>query len=73
VTLKAEQYRYFAEWFEIACQAGVMPTRFRFPPDCTEEVWRFASPPVFDWSIDAGAKAVRVSFQLEQMPDWRGL
>ena len=70
VTLKAEQYEDFTEWYRTACRGGVIPTRFVFPPDNTEQVWRFASPPAYEW---ISAEAFRASFQLERLPEWVGL
>jgi hypothetical protein len=70
VTLKAEQFDDFLAWYKTACQGGILPTRFKFPPDNSEQVWRFASPPEYEWITN---EAFRVSFQIEQLPEWVGL
>lgn len=70
VTLKAEQLDDFVDWYKVACMGGVLPTRFKFPPDGAEQVWRFASPPQYEWIAN---EAFRVSFQLERLPEWVGL
>lgn len=70
ITLKAELYDDFAGWYKTACQGGVLPTRFKFPPNGVEQVWRFASPPEYEWVAN---EAFRVSFQLERLPEWVGL
>lgn len=69
--IRADQYQAFRDWFEVNCQSGVLPTRFRNPHDCKESVWRFTAPPQYEW-LD-GAVAVRVSYKLEQLPEWRNL
>ena len=69
--IRADQYRAFRDWFEINTQSGVLPTRFKNPIDCTEAVFRFTEPPQYEWL--EGAVAVRVSYKLEQLPEWSGL
>ena len=69
VTLKAEQYEDFKHWFIVDCMAGILPSRFKFPPNCKEEVWRFASPPTIQWLDKA---AFQASFRLESLPVWKG-
>ena len=72
VTLEASLYKVFRDWYRVACQSGVLPSRFKTPQG-VEVVMRFTAPPVYDWSIDPGAAAFRVSMTLEQMPEWAGL
>lgn len=73
VTVPAIDVQLYKDWYEI-CQSGVLPTRFRIPPNCgAEEVWRFAAPPAYDWSVDGAAKACRIAFKLEQLPHWKGV
>lgn len=64
----------FKQWYEDLCASGSLPTRFKIPPDCeNEEIWRFAAPPSYDWSIDGHGEACRISFKLEQLPHWYGV
>lgn len=70
ITLSAEVYQDFVNWYRVACQGGVFPTRFKFPPDHSEQVWRFASAPQYEW---ISAEAFKVSFDLERLPQWVGL
>lgn len=70
ITLKAEVFEDFQAWFKTACMGGVLPTRFVFPPDSSEQVWRFAAPPQYEWITN---ETFRVSFQLERLPEWVGL
>jgi hypothetical protein len=73
MVLKADLVEVFRQWYRDICAAGSLPTRFKIPPDCgVEQVWRFAAPPQYDWSVDGHAKACRVSMKLEQMPNWVG-
>ncbi|SCK48983.1 hypothetical protein VAR608DRAFT_4868 [Variovorax sp. HW608] len=72
VTLDASLYLTFRDWFRVSCQSGVLPTRFKTPWGA-EVVMRFTAPPAFDWGVDAGARAFRVSMTLEQMPEWASL
>lgn len=67
VTVKAEEVALWRTWFNDNCQGGVLPTRFKFPPNCSEQIWRFASPLTFDW-IDR--TACRIAFALEKLPQW---
>jgi hypothetical protein len=67
VTVPANLVALYRQWFEVSCQGGVLPTRFIFPPDCLEQIWRFSTPPTYDW-VDA--KACRISFSLEKLPQW---
>lgn len=73
LVLVAELVPSFRDWYEINCRSGVLPTRFKIPPNCRgEEVWRFASQPAYDWSIDGSGAACRIAFKLEQLPNWVG-
>jgi hypothetical protein len=72
ITLPSTVYDDFMYWFEVAMQGGVIPSRFKFPPDGREQVWRVSAPPQISW-IDSGGKAFRVELQIEQLPDWRTL
>lgn len=66
VTLKAEQYDDFMDWYRTLCMGGVYPTRI-ITPYGKEEVWRFTEPPQIEW-IDA--KAFRATLALERLPAW---
>lgn len=73
LTLRANLIPIFKVWFLDNCAGGTLPTRFKIPPACAaEEIWRFAAEPQYDWSIDASAKACRITFKLEQLPNWVG-
>jgi len=67
VTVNANLVEFFRDWYAVACQGGVLPTRLKFPPLCDEQIWRFSSPLTYDW-IDP--KACRISFTLEKLPQW---
>jgi hypothetical protein len=67
VTVIADKVQFWRDWFEQSCQGGVLPTRLKFPPNCSEQIWRFSTPLTFDW-IDA--TACRISFGLEKLPQW---
>ena len=67
--LEAKHYDAFIDWFNVACQGGVLPTRMKTPQG-KEEVWRFTEAPEINW-IDP--KAFEVSVKIEQLPAWRGL
>lgn len=69
VTLPAELVDFFRDWYELNCRSGVLPTRMKLPPDCIEEVWRFAAPPSYDW---VAKTACRISVKIEQLPHWVG-
>lgn len=74
VTLPRALVEPFREWYRDACLGGSLPTRFKIPPDCAEEeVWRFAAPLQYDWTVDANANACRITMKLEQMPNWVGV
>ena len=72
VTLDAELYPDFRDWFRINCQSGVLPTRVKTPQGI-EVVMRMREPPVIDWSIDPAPIAFRATVLLEQLPEWAGL
>ena len=65
-TFKAVDYTNFMDWFNIACQQGVKPTRMKTPYDA-DEVWRFSSPPEIVWLEPA---AFAVSCNIEQLAGW---
>lgn len=71
LTLDAALYPDFEEWFRIDCVRGVLPTRVK-RPDGTELVMRFTAPPVYEWP-EANPGVVRISANLEQLPEWVGL
>lgn len=68
-TFKAEDYQAFQDWFTVACQQGVIPTRVMTPYG-KEEVWRFTEAPQIQW-VDK--KAFNVSCSLEQLAGWETL
>jgi hypothetical protein len=70
VTLKAEQYQTFLDWFRISQQGGSLPTRIRRPQDGKEVVVRASAPPQIEW-IDKNAFSVKMKW--EQMPAWSSL
>lgn len=73
VIVKAAEVALWHSWYEDSCQGGVLPTRFKIPPSCTtEQVWRFAAPLQYDWSVEASGKACRITIKLEQLPHWIG-
>lgn len=72
VTLLASQYDDFMDWFRVACQAGVKPTRIKRPQDAKEVVARFSEPPTIQW-LDMDKQAFRVQCKFEQLPEWRAL
>lgn len=74
VTVPAALVEAYRVWYEDNCASGSLPTRFKIPPACAvEEIWRFAAPPQYDWSVDGHAKACRLIFKLEQLPNWYGV
>lgn len=48
VTLKAEFYQDFVDWFEVTCLAGVNATQMKDPLG-NEQAWRFTAPPEIEW------------------------
>lgn len=72
VTLRAEQYDDFMNWFRVNCQAGVLPTRIKRPQDAKEVVARFAEPPTIQWP-DMNKAAFQATCKFEQLPEWRNL
>ncbi len=67
VTVRAEEVVDWRTWYENNCQGGVLPTRFVFPPDCVEQIWRFSTPISYEW-IDSNA--CRLTFSIEKLPHW---
>lgn len=67
VTVRASEIPFWREWYDSRCQNGSLPTRLRFPPDCAEQIWRFSTPPSFQWVTK---DVVRISFSLEKLPQW---
>ena len=66
---EAKDYDAVLDWFNVACQGGVIPTRMTTPYG-KEEVWRFTEPFSISW-IDP--KAFSVSATIEQLPSWSSL
>lgn len=57
-------------WYQERCKSGVLPTRFIMPWG-EEQIWRFAGKLQYEWIRGPkGAVAVRISFNLEQLPQW---
>lgn len=74
VTVLAAEVVLWEQWYQLNCQSGTLPTRFKIPPECNrDEVWRFAGEPTYDWSIDGGGKVCRIGLKLEQLPNWVGV
>lgn len=69
VTLKAEVYQDFMDFYNVSCRQGVDPARFTHPSG-KKEVWRITNQPQINW-VDK--KAFEVSMELEQLPAWRTL
>lgn len=67
LTLKAAQYDDFFEWFRVAQQGGVIPTRIKRPQDGKETVVRASAPPQIQW-LDKNV--FHISMKWEQMPAW---
>jgi hypothetical protein len=72
VTLPAELYQPFRDWYSLNCASGTVPTRVKRPLDNAELVVRFAAPPAFAWP-PMEPTAFTVSCKLEQLPQWRSL
>lgn len=70
VTLKANQYQDFVNWFKINQQGGSIPTRITTPGDHKEIVVRAKEPPTIQW-VDA--KAFTATMSWEVMPGWEKL
>ena len=66
---EAKDYDTVMDWFNVACQGGVIPTRM-ITPYGKEEVWRFTEPFSITW---IEPKAFSVSATIEQLPSYRGL
>ena len=69
VTLKAEVYQDFMDFYNVSCRQGVDPARFTNPLG-KKEVWRITAPPQIEW-VDK--KAFSVAMELEQLPMYRTL
>lgn len=58
------------DWHRVRCKSGVLPTKFIMPWGA-EEIWRFSSKPTYEWIRGVrGAVACRITFQIEQLPQW---
>ena len=67
LTLPADKYDDFIDWYFISCQAGVLPTRIKRPQDGKEIVVRFTEPPSISWPDKVAFSA---SVKFEQLPAW---
>jgi len=65
-THAAEDYQGFIDWFNVACQQGILPT-WIVTPYGVEEVWRFSEPPSISWK---DPKAFEVQCKFEQLSGW---
>lgn len=72
VTLEAEVYDDFKNWYEVACQGGVLPTHIRRPNGGVEIVARFSSPPLIEW-VGIAAEAFRATMTFEILPEYKYL
>jgi hypothetical protein len=72
VTVKQSDVALWKNWFETACQGGVLPTYFKTPYG-TEELWRFSAPLSITWGQGPmpGQHAATITMKLEQLPAWR--
>jgi hypothetical protein len=72
VTVKQSEVALWKDWFEIACQGGVLPTYFKTPYG-VEELWRFSGPLSITWGQGpkAGSHVATITMKLEQLPNWR--
>ena len=66
---EAKDYDDVVDWFNVACQGGVVPTRMMTPYG-KEEVWRFTEPFSITW---IEPKAFSVVAKIEQLPAWSTL
>ena len=48
VTLSADLYEDFVDWFNVYQRQGSIPTRVKTPYG-KEEIWLFVAPPVYNW------------------------
>lgn len=70
ITVPVAEVFLWRDWYRYRCKSGVLPTRFIMPWG-DEEIWRFASKLQYEWIRGAkGAVAARISFNLEQLPQW---
>jgi hypothetical protein len=72
VTVTQVEVAYWKNWFEVACQGGVLPTRI-ITPYGKEEIWRFSAPLAITWGQgpSQGQHAATITMKLEQLPVWR--
>ncbi len=69
VTLEADQYDVFMDWFRVSCRNGIKPTNI-FEPTGIESVWRFIEPPQISWA-EPQIRAFTASCKLERLPSWQ--
>jgi hypothetical protein len=66
VTLAADLYQDFQDWFNVYSRQGSIPTRVKTPYGA-EEIWMFVAPPVIEW-IDANM--FKASTELYAQAGW---
>jgi hypothetical protein len=69
VTVRGADVQHWEAWYDVNCQNGMLPTRFKIPPLCEEQIWRFSTPLAMSWS-NADAQSCQISFGLEKLPQW---
>lgn len=72
VTVKEADVAVWKQWYEVACQGGVLPTKFILPYG-KEEIWRFSAPLSITWGqgMKKGEHVATITIKLEQLPLWR--
>lgn len=71
VNLEASLYQDVMDWYRVACQRGVLPTRVK-RPDGKEVVMRMTAAPVIQWP-ERDRSIFTLTLSLEQLPQWATL
>ena len=71
VVVRQAEIADWQDWFEVRCQGGAIPTKI-IHPNGTEQIWRFAEPPVIQWGIGvkSGQHYASITCKLEALPGW---
>lgn len=67
ITLPAQYYTDFMNWFLLNCQAGILPTNM-VEPSGAKTVWRFTAAPQISWPTQA--TYFRATCNIERLPGW---